>query len=368
MARYTAGCSSVGGYGYAGNFTLYVDLTEKWIDSSSNSSYVDYNVFAQSNGSGSISSRHFKYFNIGSEEKVNVTENVNASSPNAYIQIASGTIGPIYHDSSGNQIIYFNAQIKASSYGISAEIDDSFRLSTIPRYTTVTNTERGKTVNSISVNWTTTDARDYTQYSLNGGAWQDAYDTVASDNKSGYYTISGLNPNTQYSVKTRCKRTDSQLWSEAGAINIKTYDIAKITSISNFVLGDNLTVDYSNPSGSQIALGIFKEDRTTKLLDYRNCSGNRYIYNFTNAELDNLYKYLNNKNDTTVCIKIRTTSNNIQYYNENFSILILTGNQKTGHIKLNGNWHRTKKWIKIDGTWRRCVRWINVNGVWKRCI
>lgn len=368
MARYTAGCSSVGGFGYAGNFTLYVDLTEKWVDNTNNTSYVDYNVFCQSSGSGSINAKHFKYFIIEGQEVVNVTETVKASSPNAYIGIASGTIGPIYHNSDGKKTIGFYAEIEASSYGIAAYLDGSFALTQIPRYTTVSNSERGKTVNSISVNWSTADARDWTQYSLNGGAWTDAYDTVASDNKSGYYTISGLNANTKYTVKTRCRRTDSGLWSEAGAINITTYDIAKISSVSDFILGSNLTVNYSNPSGSSIALAMFKSDGSTKLLDYRSCSGSSYTYSFTDSELDSLYKYLNTANSVSVKLKIRTTSNSSQYYNEFSKTLTLTGNQKTGHIKIEGSWKRTKRWIKIDGTWKRCVRWIKIDGVWKRCI
>lgn len=368
MARYTTGCDSVGGYGYAGNFTLYVDLSEKWVDNTNNTSYVDYNVFAESSGSGSINARHFKYFVINDQEVANVTETVKASSPNAYIEIASGTIGPIYHNSDGKKTIDFYAEIEASSYGIAAYLGDSFQLTQIPRYTTVSNSERGKTINSISVNWSTADARDWTQYSLNGGAWTDAGDTVASNNKSGYYTISGLNPNTKYTVKTRCRRTDSGLWSEAGAINITTYDIAKITSISDFILGNNLTVNYSNPSGSSIALAIFKSDGSTKLLDYRSCSGSKYTYTFTDSELDTLYKYLNTNNSASTHIKIRTTSGNSQYYNDSTKTLTLTGNQKTGHIKISGNWHRTKRWIKINGEWKRCVRWIKVNGTWKRCI
>ena len=368
MARYTTGCDSIGGYGYAGNFTLYVDLNEKWIDNTNNTSYVDYNVFAESSGSGSINSKHSKYFIINGEEVVNTTENIRASSPNAYIEIASGTIGPIYHDSDGRKTIGFYAEIEASSYGIAGYLEGSFELTHIPRYTTVWNSERGKTVNSISINWSTADARDWTQYSLNGGAWTNAGDTVASDNKSGYYTISGLNPNTTYSVKTRCRRTDSGLWSEAGAINITTYDIAKITSISDFILGNNLTVNYSNPSGSTIALAIFKSDGSTKLLDYRSCSGSKYTYTFTDAELDTLYKYLNTNNSASTHIKIRTTSSSSQYYNDSTKTLTLTGNQKTGHIKINGAWHRTKRWIKINGTWHRCIRWIKINGTWHRCI
>ena len=46
MATYSAQCSSVGGYGYAGYFTLYVQLSERDSSVSSNTSVVDYTVSA----------------------------------------------------------------------------------------------------------------------------------------------------------------------------------------------------------------------------------------------------------------------------------------------------------------------------------
>ena len=367
MSTYSSQCSAVGSFAYAGYFKLYVELNEKWVSSTDNTSYVDYNVYCQSSGSGSINSNHYKYFSINGEEKINTTENVNASSPNAYIGIASGTIGPIYHNSDGRKTISFRAQIKGSTYGVSATIEDSFQLTHIPRYTTVWNSERGKTVNSISVNWSTADARDWTQYSLNGGAWTDAYDTVDSDNKRGYYTISGLNPNTTYSVKTRCRRTDSGLWSEADAINITTYDIAKITSISDFILGENLTINYSNPSGCEIATAISKTDKATFLCQYRNCSGNSYTYNFTDEELDNLYKLFESSNSVDICIKMRTTCGDRQYYHEPIVTLTLTGNHKTIRVNSEG-WKRGKVFVNINGTWKRGVMFKNVSGTWKRGI
>lgn len=131
-----------------------------------------------------------------------------------------------------------------TSYGISGILNinlTSYNGSAVPslsasgsgtteayKYTTVYNSLRGRTSSSISINWSTTDARDYTQYSLNGGGWTDAGDTVASDNKSGYYTISGLAANTSYTVKTRCRRADSGLWSEA-TTTVSTSTYAKTT-------------------------------------------------------------------------------------------------------------------------------------------
>lgn len=366
MSTYSEQCSAVGSFAYAEYFKLYVELVEKWVDNTSNTSYVDYNVYCQSSGSGSINSNHFKYFAINDQEIVNRTENVNVSSPNAYIGIASGTIGPIQHDTDGRKTIGFYAEIQGSTYGVAATLENSFELTQIPRYTTVTNSERGKSINSISINWVTTDASDWTQYKLNDGEWQNANDTVAADNKSGYYTISGLQPNTQYSVKTRSKRADSQLWCEAETISITTYDIAKISDVPNIEHGNNLSVSYSNPSGSSVEIGIFKTDGSTEIAGYRSCSGNSYTFQFTDEELDKLYKSYGENNQITLRVYIKT-ANNYNYLHYKEFVVTLKGNQKT--IKVNSEtWKRGKIFVKINDTWKRGVVWIKEQGSWKRGI
>ena len=104
-------------------------------------------------------------------------------------------------------------------------------LTTIPRYMDyVWISQRGRTSTSISIDWSTSHPRDWTQYSINGGAWTDAGDVITSD-KTGYFTVGGLNPNTTYSIKIKCRRTDSGLWSESGSLSIKTYQ-QTIPSIS----------------------------------------------------------------------------------------------------------------------------------------
>ena len=58
MATYTAECSKVGSFNYAQYFTLYVVLNDRDGESSSNKSFVDYDVYCQSSGSGSIKANH----------------------------------------------------------------------------------------------------------------------------------------------------------------------------------------------------------------------------------------------------------------------------------------------------------------------
>lgn len=136
MATYSAQCSAVGSFGYASNFKLYVVLTNRDGKSETNKSYVDYNVYCQSSGSGSIDAKHQLYFWLAGKLIRNETINVKASSPNAYIAIASGSM-EIEHESDGKKSITFEAIISASSYGVYAKINENFELTTIPRASSI---------------------------------------------------------------------------------------------------------------------------------------------------------------------------------------------------------------------------------------
>lgn len=359
MATYTAGCSAVGGYSYAGNFTLYVVLNDRDGNPNTNKSYVDYNVYCQSNGAGSISANHFKYFIINGEEKVNETVKINASSPNAYISIASGTI-EVEHNTDGTKTIGFSARIVASSYGVSANLlDQSFTLNPIPRYTNFTDHYVESTgLNSITVYWNATNPVDYLRANVNEQGWFDL---------AGWprYSLTDLAPNTTYSIRTAIRRADSGLWTESGTIYGTTKDIARVTSAPNINLGDTLLVRYSNPSGANLQIGLFKTDGVTPLAGYRPCYNDNCLFIFTDEELDYMYKQYGNGNSITARVYLKTNDTYLDYSTITIN---LTGNQKSGHIKLSNEWKRTKRWKNINGTWRQCVRWKNINGTWHRCI
>ena len=132
MATYSAQCSAVGSFEHADNFKLYVVLTNRDGNPVTNKSYVDYNVYCQVSGYGSIKAKHQLYFWIAGSLIRNEIVNVNVPSPNAYIGIASGSI-EVEHESDGKKSIVFEAIISASNYGVYAKINENFELTTIPR-------------------------------------------------------------------------------------------------------------------------------------------------------------------------------------------------------------------------------------------
>lgn len=136
MATYSAQCSAVGSFEHADNFKLYVVLTNRDGNPVTNKSYVDYNVYCQASGYGSINAKHQLYFWIAGSLIRNEIVNVNVPSPNAYIGIASGSI-EVEHESDGKKSIVFEAIISASNYGVYAKINENFELTTIPRASSI---------------------------------------------------------------------------------------------------------------------------------------------------------------------------------------------------------------------------------------
>lgn len=257
----------------------------------------------------------------------------------------------------GSCTIQFNIEGAIYTYAVNCTGYDSWVLDTIPRYANFTEHYISSTgLNSITVHWNADASCDYVQYSLNGGGWTDASGLT--------YTVYGLNPNTQYSIRTRIKRTDSQLWTESGYIYGTTKDIAKVTSASDFNLGDNAKIKISNPSGESINCFIETLNPTKTLLEKKAVVGENVI-EFTQEELDTIYKKMGTANSITLRLGVATKAS---YWHWLDKTCTLRGNQKTGHINVNNSWKRAKKWVNVNGTWKRCIRWVNVNGTWKRCI
>lgn len=251
--------------------------------------------------------------------------------------------------------VYFGAGVGTSSE-INCSLEGSWDLDRIPRYANFTSHYVESTgLNSIRVHWSADANVDWLQYSLNGGSWV---------NTSGStYTISGLIPNTQYNIRTRIRRTDSQLWTESGYIYGTTKDIAKVTSAPNINLGDDATINITNPSGASIMYYVETLNPTQNVLKRDAIQGNNII-KFTDEELDEIYKKMGTTNSTVLRFGVVT---NNSYWNWLDRTCTLTGNQKTAHLFAN-EWKRAKVWIKKNKIWKRAILWTYESTGWKRGI
>ena len=168
----------------------------------------------------------------------NYTGNIMKYDGSSTVTVASGSLN-VTHNADGSKSIDFSFSVwdnvSASYLPGSANGSGSMALTKIARYLdSISISERGHGWNYIQVNWSCSPKRDWTQYSLNGGAWTDAGDTVASDGKSGWFNIGNLKENTKYTIKVRLRRADSGLWSESNTITITT--ASGHTSITQFTV------------------------------------------------------------------------------------------------------------------------------------
>ena len=151
-----------------------------------------------------------------------------------------------------------------SMSGSYVEADTWVTLDTIPRYANFIEHWIGATgLNSVTVHWATDAPCDRVQYSLNGGGWTD----TASTN----YTVGGLAPSTRYTIKSRTRRTDSQLWNESGTLTFTTRSISAVQSWTQLTLPapgtNNTTIKYKISNDSGNATYVYLE---------RNNAGDKY--------------------------------------------------------------------------------------------
>lgn len=167
--------------------------------------------------------------------------------------VASGT-AEIIHDTDGTKEFSASAEAGIYYYAVNCRGSDSWDLTPIPRYATVTQSESEKTETSIKMNWASDSTVDYIWYSAdNGSNWTGVN---VSDGKNGTYTISGLLPNTTYKIKTRVRRKDSQLTNDSTALEVTTYNYPYCTEAPAFTIGEPVTLKFYNPLGREFAFYI----------------------------------------------------------------------------------------------------------------
>lgn len=152
------------------------------------------------------------------------------------------------NDSAGNlslyayvkQIFYYNySDARWSNSSIYQDKGVTMVCSQLPRYANFTSHYvSGTTLNTLSVHWEVDANCDVQQYSLNGGAWTNC--------SWPNYTISGLSPGTQYNVRTRVRRTDSQLYATSDYIYGTTASLPSSNTPGNINLGSKPSISITS--------------------------------------------------------------------------------------------------------------------------
>lgn len=273
-----------------------------------------------------------KWYTTGNVKVIIDGEQVyyNSSRFNLYngTTVVSGT-KRIYHNNDGSK--QFSASAEAGIYTVAVNCrgNGSWWLDQIPRHLNSCNLySKASYLNKLDLTWNCNPARDWTQYRLNGGAWIEAGDSVAGDNKSGNFTINNLAPNTNYNVQIRLRRKDSGLWSESNTVSMRTKDIARITTPNNnFSINSNqsLTVKCNNPSGNQIAYFLDCPSGTRRLTSKKTTATS---YTWTAAQILSMLQYCKNANSVSIKAGIITYGNS-EYYDEKVGTLNVVNSNPT---------------------------------------
>ena len=169
----------------------------------------------------------------------------------------------VTHDADGSKTINLLASIaldmswQGSSIGTISG-SGSMSLTQIDRYATSVQALASKTETSVRISWSSSAVVDYLWYSTdNGGTWT-GYNTP--DGTSGTYTISGLEPDTEYQIRTRVRRKDTKLTTDSDVLVVATYDYPHAVTMPDFIIGNRLTVGLYNPLGRTILVSMLGAD------------------------------------------------------------------------------------------------------------
>ena len=289
--------------------------------------------------------------NIGGEEQ---RFSVHTSMNTSWITMKSFTKYNVPHSDNGSGSCYIsgycNGPSGTSMAGATVSGSQTVTLDKIARYLSITGFSiQTRQINKVVVKWSVSNPRDTTQYSLNGGAWTGSAtygESVASDQKSGTFNITNLSPNTTYKLKIRCRRADSQLWTESSAITFTTYDYAKLTSVPNVNIGSSQKIVWTNPNNATTSLKLCKTNNS-QIISYGTVTGttktvtptastiyaltpnsNTYKARYIITTTQNGKTYTHSKDFTFNVTNSNPTFNNFTYVDSNSSTVKLTGNNQ----------------------------------------
>jgi len=218
---------------------------------------------------------------------------------NSYTEVFNRNLN-ISHNADGSKTIYVSAYISHSVFSSSSQ-GFNVTLSNIPRYATSNQSLSSKTETTITMNWSSDNTVDYIWYSSNNGSSWTGLNVA--DGTGGSYTISGLSANTNYNIKTRVRRKDSQLTTDSSTMSVATYNYPYVTTTPNFVIGDAMWMTLYNPLGRTVTATMYGDDGST-IWSATGWTGTSIGSNNAPNDIDNLYKSIPNKQSGTYKMRI----------------------------------------------------------------
>ena len=147
-------------------------------------------------------------------------------------QIASGTI-TVDHNSNGTKSVAMSIEAGIYQWAINKSGSETFTLTQIDRAApTVSLATSSITASGVTVKATASTTCDRFDYSINGGSTWTNFSTTSGTTASK--AITGLTPNTTYSIKVRARKKSNQVYGSSAASSVKTLGGSVISSVSAF--------------------------------------------------------------------------------------------------------------------------------------
>ena len=216
-----------------------------------------------------------------------------------------------------------------------------------------------KSLEQIKFDWSSNYGLTSLKYKVGSGS--NVSVTITDGATNGSFTVTGLSPNTEYTVTITGVETLDDIGSDTDSCSGKTLNKVTLGTIGNKTHNTGFTVPATKPSYPSsptisTKLKFVFDDYTIE----KNVSNGDNSITFTEAQWDEIYKRYGSSNYCTVQVKAVTTG--VNTYTDTESIRInLTGIQKTAHIGDTSNRpKRVQVWIgdSSSGTARRAVIWI----------
>lgn len=183
----------------------------------------------------------------------------------------------------------------------------SFNLTTIPRYASFNLSVTDTTLTTATVKLKSDSTLSKIEYKVGNGSWV----TKASLSVKEYnIALSNLAPETSYSLTVRVTRKDSGLTKTNDPITVTTKALATVIGTIAFVIGDNLTIQLSNPGNGVMDAAV--RVAGSEWITRENIT-NPYTFEFTEAEIDSMYAACPNTNSPTAEVRVVTSLNGTSY-------------------------------------------------------
>ena len=183
-----------------------------------------------------VGSRSDSYIQINGNSEQYTAPSINDYSTGWKKKLLKSKTVRVYHDGNGNASPSLGASWRFSgtysgTYINWIEASTTVTLNKIDRSApTVNITTSGITAYGVTVSATSSATCDVWDYSINGGSsWTNFSNSAAT---SASKTITGLSPNTSYTIKVRARKKSNQVYGTSGGSTIKTLGNAVLNSVS----------------------------------------------------------------------------------------------------------------------------------------